>query len=180
MTSHSLHKMCVSATSTRTHIVAGMAGGRRVACTPMNWKKKIGERIKAARTAKGLSLEELSERTGRVLSASRISNYEQGTRLCKPQQAAILAPHLGVTASHLQCLDARGEEDDEMSPEAKRLLRGWEALPENERMAYLRRIETLALAYRDPVPDENLAHRAAPTAKVGKRLTGKKPSRKPG
>jgi transcriptional regulator with XRE-family HTH domain len=131
----------------------------------MNWKKKIGERIKAARHAKGFSLTELSEKTGRVLSPSRISNYEQGTRLCKAQDAAILAIPLEVSASHLQCLDIRGGEDDDMSPEAKRLLKGWGALPENERMAYLRRIETLALAYLDPVPDENLTHLAAPTSK---------------
>lgn len=136
----------------------------RVVCTPMNWKKKIGERIKAARNAKTprWTLAKLSEETGHALSPSRISNYEQGTRLCTAPDAAILAKALDVSASHLQCLDERAAEGEDMTPEQQRLLKSWGALPENERMAYLRRIETLALAYRESVPDEQLAHLAAP------------------
>ena len=41
--------------------------------------KKIGQRLRSARQAQGLSLSELSSLTG-ALSKSRISNYEQGIR----------------------------------------------------------------------------------------------------
>jgi transcriptional regulator with XRE-family HTH domain len=40
----------------------------------MDLTKKIGQRLRAARQAQGLSLSELSARTG-SLSKSRISNY---------------------------------------------------------------------------------------------------------
>lgn len=122
----------------------------------------MGKRIRAARKAKGWTLRELAAQTGEVLSPSRISNYEQGLRLLKAPDATILAKVLGVTAPHLQCLDTKPSKgDDEMTPEQDRLLKSWGALPENDRMAYLRRIETLALAYRDPVPDEQLKHLSA-------------------
>lgn len=124
----------------------------------MNFKKESGKRIRAARAnldgGRGITLDELSKRTNGVLSASRISNYEQGLRLPKPQDALILGQALGVAASHLMCLE--GEE--EMLPEESDLLRNWRALPENERNAYARRIQALALVYRDAVPDEKVEH----------------------
>lgn len=74
----------------------------------MNFKKESGKRIRAARAnldgGRGVTLDELSRRTNGVLSASRISNYEQGLRLPKPQDALILGQALGVTAGHLMCL----------------------------------------------------------------------------
>jgi transcriptional regulator with XRE-family HTH domain len=143
----------------------------------MNWKKEIGKRVRKARTDKGWTLGKLSEETSHVLSPSRISNYEQGLRLLKAPDATILAKALGVTASHLQCLDIKPakEGDDEMSPEATRLLKSWGALPENDRMDYLRRIETLALAYRDPVPDEQLKHLSAKNKTKQPVRTSRKP-----
>jgi len=124
----------------------------------MNFKKETGKRIREARAnangGRGITLDELSERTKHVLSSSRISNYEQGLRLPKPQDALILGQALGVSAGHLMCLE--GEED--MLPEESDLLRNWRALPENERNAYARRIQALALVYRDAVPDEKVEH----------------------
>jgi transcriptional regulator with XRE-family HTH domain len=66
-----------------------------------------GERLRAARTAKGWSLTELSQRTGDRLSKSRISNYEQGLRQMSPDVAAMLAEALGsVAAPWLLCEDS--------------------------------------------------------------------------
>lgn len=121
----------------------------------MDFKKESGRRLRAARTAKEWTLEDLSRRLGGVFSPSRLSNYEQGLRMLGPQEALALAPVLGVNASHILCVDV---EEDEMTPEEAKLLRNFRALPEKDRAAYVRRIEVLALAYREPVPDEKLSH----------------------
>ncbi|QBR84677.1 XRE family transcriptional regulator [Legionella israelensis] len=75
----------------------------------MNMKKMIGSRIAQARKANGLTIKELSEKTG--LSASRIGNWEQGTRSPGPLEAKILSKELKVAASWFLCLtdDPRGE-----------------------------------------------------------------------
>lgn len=117
-------------------------------------KKRIGERIRISRDAKRLTLKQLSRLTGGVLSESRISNYEQGIRQLKSKEALVLAVPLGVEPSYLLCVE--GEEEGEMTAQESALLRNFRALPENERGAYARRIEVLALAYREPVPDERL------------------------
>jgi transcriptional regulator with XRE-family HTH domain len=71
----------------------------------MELTKKIGQRLRAARQAQGLSLSDLSSRTG-SLSKSRISNYEQGIRRMGLEEAQQLALALGsVTATYLLCLD---------------------------------------------------------------------------
>jgi transcriptional regulator with XRE-family HTH domain len=138
----------------------------------MDIRKEIGARIKKARELQGWSLTELSRRTDNVLGASRISNYEQGTRLPKPREIKILARVLGTEPAHLMCL-----EGEEMTNEERQLLTSWRALPEKDRMAYLRRITALSMVYRDSVPDEKLQHLAAPTAKARKRKALKsKPS----
>lgn len=71
----------------------------------MDLTKKIGQRLRAARQAQGLSLSELSNRTG-TLSKSRISNYEQGIRRMGLEEAQELAHALGtVTPTYLLCLE---------------------------------------------------------------------------
>lgn len=71
----------------------------------MELTQKIGQRLRAARQAQGLSLSDLSSRTG-SLSKSRISNYEQGIRRMGLEEAQELALALGsVTATYLLCLD---------------------------------------------------------------------------
>ena len=71
----------------------------------MTLNKKIGQRLRAARTEQKLSLSELAART-RTLSKSRISNYEQGIRRMGIEEAQELAEALeGVTPSYLLCLD---------------------------------------------------------------------------
>lgn len=133
----------------------------------MNIKKEGGRRLKAARNDKGWSQKDLERQTGGVLSASRIGNYEAGIRQMKSKEALVLAKALGVEPSYLLCVD--GEEGGEMTPQETLLLRNFRALPEKDRNAYARRIETLALMYREPVPDERLGVEwTAPTAKKSK------------
>jgi len=119
----------------------------------MNFKVESGRRLKKARLDRGFSLAKLSEQVGGMFSPSRISNYEQGTRGLKQREANVLARVLGVEPAYLLCVDV---EDDDMTPLERELLRNFRALPEKDRIAYARRIEVLALAYREPVPDENL------------------------
>ena len=70
--------------------------------------RKIGERLRAARHAHGLSLTELSRLCGDTLSKSRISNYEQGLRRPSLEAAITLADAFaGVSAASLLCLDYR-------------------------------------------------------------------------
>lgn len=84
----------------------------------MDLTKKIGQRLRAARHAQGLSLSDLSSRTG-SLSKSRISNYEQGIRRMGLEEAHELAQALGsVTATYLLCLDNK----DPLSEEERILI----------------------------------------------------------
>ena len=68
--------------------------------------REIGERLRYARHSKELSLGQLSELTGRALSKSRISNYEQGIRRMSIEVARGLAWALGnVSPAFLLCVD---------------------------------------------------------------------------
>jgi transcriptional regulator with XRE-family HTH domain len=134
---------------------------------PKTHKQRMGDRLKETRELKGWSQAELSKRTDGVLSPSRIGNYEQGTRAIKPPEAAILAKALGTSPAYVMCL-----ESEDMTQEERQLLVSWRALPEKDRMQYLRRISSLAIVYRDAVPDEQLEHLASPTAKRRKARKG--------
>jgi transcriptional regulator with XRE-family HTH domain len=120
----------------------------------MNYKKEAGRRLRDARQAKGLTLEELSAKVGRLLSTSRLSNYEQGLRMIGVQEALALYPHLGVEPAYLLCVDVV---ECEVTPQENELLRNFRSLPEKDRNDYARRIEALSLVYREPVPDEKLS-----------------------
>lgn len=120
----------------------------------MNYKKEAGRRLRAARLAKELTLEDLSAKVGKLLSPSRLSNYEQGIRMIGVQEALALYPHLGVEPSHLLCVDV---EEGDLTPQENRLLRNFRSLPEKDRNEYERRIELLSMVYREAVPDEKLS-----------------------
>jgi transcriptional regulator with XRE-family HTH domain len=60
-----------------------------------------GKRIRDCRSAAGLTQEELAQLTGKKLSASRISNYEQGTRALDVEGALILGEALRQPAGYL-------------------------------------------------------------------------------
>ncbi|WP_412755196.1 helix-turn-helix domain-containing protein [Legionella pneumophila] len=81
-------------------------------------KKIIGIRITQARKANGLTIKILAEKTG--LGATRIGNWEQGTRSPGPEEALILSRELQVAASWLLCLtdDPRGERLEHVIPTA--------------------------------------------------------------
>ncbi|MGE5153081.1 MAG: helix-turn-helix domain-containing protein [Bdellovibrio bacteriovorus] len=80
--------------------------------------KKIGQRLRTARQAQGLSLSQLSNLTG-ALSKSRISNYEQGIRRMGLEEAQQLAAALiSVTPTYLLCL----EDTDPLSKEERVLV----------------------------------------------------------
>lgn len=119
----------------------------------MNYKKEAGKRLRAAREAKGWTLKQLSVRLGNILSESRLSNYEQGIRMLGVREALALYGVLGVQPSYLLCVDV---EEGDMTPQEIELLKNFRALPEKDRNDYSRRIGVLALAYREPVPDERL------------------------
>jgi len=59
--------------------------------------KLIGERLRQVRDERGITLAELSERTGGVLLKARISNYEQGLRRMGLEEAETLAKALKVS-----------------------------------------------------------------------------------
>lgn len=133
----------------------------------VDYKAEIGRRIKVAREKRGWSLQDLSQATKPPLSKSRIGNYEQGKRMPGPAEANTLAAALGVDAAWLMCLQ------QVFTSQAIEMMRNFMALPERDRNDYFRRIEVLALAYREPVPDERLGEgwkvpKPKPTSPKGK------------
>ena len=111
----------------------------------MDYKNEIGRRIREARDAKGWTLGDLSVRTEDRLDPKRINAYENGVRMPKPAEVAILANALGKRAAYLMALE------DEME---ERLLRNWRTLSERERMEIYRKVEAMSLTARDPVSDQ--------------------------
>jgi transcriptional regulator with XRE-family HTH domain len=112
----------------------------------MDLTKKIGQRLRAARQAQGLSLSELSARTG-SLSKSRISNYEQGIRRMGLEEAQELALALGsVTPTYLLCLD----DTDPLSEPERALVERFRLADERGRETILR----IADAQADYKPGE--------------------------
>jgi len=82
--------------------------------TEQDLTQRIGQRLRTARHALGLSLMQLSERTAGNLSKSRISNYEQGIRRMGLEEAQALSAALGtVSAAYLLCLDDEGFLNDQ-------------------------------------------------------------------
>jgi SOS-response transcriptional repressor LexA len=66
-------------------------------------REKIGQRLLAARKAKGLTRKALAERT-EDLKPSRINNWERGTRIPGPLEIKQLARILEVSPAFLMCL----------------------------------------------------------------------------
>jgi transcriptional regulator with XRE-family HTH domain len=97
--------------------------------------------------------------TNGILSASRISNYEQGLREPGTLEAKILAAALQCTAAYLLLLE------EDMTKDEIDLLRNYRALPEKDRKDYSRRISAIATIYKEPVPDEKLVGWNAPSAR---------------
>lgn len=154
---HIVHEPCAFAIATvHKSLLAPTNGCPTLACVttadhknPLSWR--IGRRVAELRRAREWSLEDLARETKDRLPKSRLSNYEQGTRRLDIEGAIILAGVFGCSAAHILCLD-----DDQpiLSAQEARLVDDLRVLPASEQQAYARRITTLALAYRAPVPDE--------------------------
>ena len=69
----------------------------------MNIREDIGKRIANARKKAGLTIKELAAKT-KELKPSRISNWEQGTRLPGPEEIKEIAELLSVSPAYLLCL----------------------------------------------------------------------------
>jgi len=70
----------------------------------MNYKKEGGRRLQEARKLRAMTLNEVAAIID-GMSASRISNYEQGIRSMGPADATALGAALEVSAAYLLCLD---------------------------------------------------------------------------
>lgn len=89
---------------------------------PMDYKAESGRRLKQAREAKKWTLQDVASRLVGI-GASRISNYEQGTRLMRQKEAVKLAEVLDVSAAYLMCVD----EVSTMPSSKRRLLEMYDA-----------------------------------------------------
>jgi transcriptional regulator with XRE-family HTH domain len=130
----------------------------------MNYNKKVGERLKKARESAGLSLKAASEALDGALIASRIGNYEQGTRKISHHALFLLADLYRESPAYLYYID----KGDSMRIEEERLLNDWRALPENERRRFARNVAAAAIVHKDAVEDER-AHPSVPKSKTRQR-----------
>jgi len=110
--------------------------------------KKIGQRLRTARTAQKLSLAGLSART-KTLSKSRISNYEQGIRRMGIEEALELAEALdGLTPTYLLCLD----DTSPLTPDEWELVNRFRSTDERGR-EIIRHVAAAQGSYRSPPVD---------------------------
>lgn len=117
----------------------------------MDYKSEIGARIRRARTDKNLTLEELSVKTGDLLTLKRINAYENGDRMPGPAEVVTLAKALQVRPAFLMAID---DTQLPISAQEEALVRNWRTLNERDRMEFFRKIQTMALQNRDPMPDQ--------------------------
>lgn len=69
----------------------------------------LGQRLKRARTARGLSLDQLVQRSDRIVSKAALSKYERGASLPRATVLRVLARVLGLPAAHFL---GTGESDE--------------------------------------------------------------------
>jgi transcriptional regulator with XRE-family HTH domain len=92
--------------------------------------EQIGERIKALRIQKGLSQGQVAKSCG-WSGASRLANYESGSRNVGADDAIALARVLGTTPSELLFGD-RGDEGKWLSDKQRLMLGLFKQLPDAE------------------------------------------------
>jgi transcriptional regulator with XRE-family HTH domain len=92
--------------------------------------EQIGERIKALRIQKGLSQGQVAKSCG-WSGASRLANYESGSRNVGADDAIALAKVLGTTPSELLFGD-RGDEGKWLSDKQRLMLGLFKQLPDAE------------------------------------------------
>lgn len=92
--------------------------------------EQIGERLKTLRAEKGLSQGQLAKRCG-WSGASRIANYEYGTRNVGVDDAMILAKALSTTPMMI-LFGEQGDSSQWLTDKQKKVLSLFEQLPESE------------------------------------------------
>ena len=97
----------------------------------------VGDRIRAARLAKGWTQPELSEQCGWGYKQGRVSHYESGRRKVNPDDMATIENALGLHSGAL--MGADGPDD---TTEAE-LLAMWRQLPEVSRQLLLAQFRAL-------------------------------------
>jgi len=117
----------------------------------VNTKEEAGRRIKAARNAKGLRLEDV-EKELPEFSVSRISNWEQGRNMIGVDEAKKLAPVLGVRPGYLLTLDTHP-----IDPREKALFEYYHRCDERGRNQILRVAEAESHYAREPNGDVEAA-----------------------
>ena len=106
----------------------------------MKHQQESARRLREARIDAGFAtIEALAEATDYAYSVSRLGNYEQGTRAMSPKVAADLAEALCCRAAWLLCL-----EDDNISPDERRLLTNYRMADDRGREVIRRIAETEA------------------------------------
>ncbi|MEQ4873976.1 helix-turn-helix domain-containing protein [Klebsiella oxytoca] len=102
--------------------------------------EKIGERVRNLRLNKGMSQAQLAKLCG-WSTASRVANYETGTRNIGADDAILLARHLNTSPSYIMFGDE--ENSGEQLPQKHRqLLILFEQLPESEQERMIDLFET--------------------------------------
>ncbi|GKK06257.1 transcriptional regulator [Klebsiella variicola] len=122
--------------------------------------EEIGERIKALRTEKGMSQGQLAKLCG-WSGASRVANYEYGTRNVGVDDALSLAKALGTTPVMILF----GEQSDPsnwLTDKQKRVLSLFNQLPEAEQERMINTFE-LRLKEIDEYVEKYLRGRYNPT-----------------
>lgn len=117
-------------------------------CEEMNTKEESGSRIKRMREKRGLTLQQVSDATDGVISLSRLSNFEQGTRMVSVDAAKAIAAVLETTPEYLLTLT-----DIEPDPQEVALIELFRACDERGKMAAFRVAEEQA-AYSGGEPEE--------------------------
>jgi len=118
------------------------------------------QRLRDARQTLEWTLDESSKRMNGVISASRLGNYEQGTREPPLAQFARLAELYGVAMAWLV---GAGALRSALSQEEIALVKDFRVLPERIRVELKRKIHVAAMTEKAPV-DPQYAAPAKPAA----------------
>ncbi len=104
---------------------------------------QIGQRIRAARKAKGMTQSEVSQKTG--LDQAYISRLENGTAEGSPAQILNIARGIGVPiAQFYDDQDVTSKKVTDLTDEAIEFARTWQALSAEQRVAMKAAVESLA------------------------------------
>ena len=117
------------------HLSLNDCKGFSVYRVKMNVKDESGNRIKAARSRSGLTLEEVCAQVP-GLKPARLSNWEHGRNMLSVEEAKRLAPVLKVTAAYLLTL-----EDSLPDPKEQVLLRCYRKTDERGKNQIIRTAE---------------------------------------